>query len=490
MQWSDLVLGTLVGAYFIALGLGMKLEPKGVRGHKGVALFGLAVILGNAGITWAEQHWRAPPLTAPDIAAAITKRLHLPVQIDPLTRLETVTAVERRIVYQFMIITDEAAVFRGKVANFTSYMQQNGCTMPDNVALLKAGFSIEMIYSAPAKLAVPDAHYSVSAAPAISELCALLSPMDRNFMPFKPIHWVKTDTKIDFVAKRWLAFGVTLALMLVTVVALAVQGLNLGIDFKGGILLEAKAPQAIDLAALRTNLGALNLGDVTLQEFGSPQDVLIRIQRQTGDDKAQMAAIDKVRGQMGAAYDYRRVEVVGPTVGAELFRAGVLATLFAILAIALYVGIRFEWQFGLAAMIATLHDVLVTVGLFAVLQLDFNLTAVAALLTLAGYSINDTVVVFDRIREILRRQKAVDLATVINDSINQTLSRTIMTAGTTLLALLPLVLFGGHALLNFSLALAWGIIVGTYSSIYVAAALLLYMPPLRQFVARAAGTSR
>lgn len=306
-------------------------------------------------------------------------------------------------------------------------------------------------------------------------------------MPFKPVHWVKTNTKVDFVAKRWWAFGVTLALMVVTLVALAVNGLNLGIDFKGGILLEAKAPQAIDVSALRGSLATLNLGDVTLQEFGSPQDVLIRIQRQEGDEKAQMAAIEKVRAQMGAGYEYRRVEVVGPTVGAELFRAGMLATLFAILAIAVYVGLRFEWQFGLAAMIATLHDVFVTVGLFAVLQLDFNLTAVAALLTLAGYSINDTVVVFDRIREIMRRHKSPDLRTVINDSVNQTLSRTIMTAGTTLLALLPLVLFGGHNLLNFSLALAWGVIVGTYSSIYVAAALLLYMPPLRQFVGRDVG---
>lgn len=306
-------------------------------------------------------------------------------------------------------------------------------------------------------------------------------------MPFKPIHWVKTNTNIDFVAKRWWAFGVTIALVVLTLGSLAVQGLNLGIDFKGGILLEAKAQQPIDVAALRTNLGTLNLGDVSLQEFGSAQDVLIRIQRQDGDEKAQMAAVERVRNLMGAGYEYRRVEVVGPTVGRELFQAGILATIFAILAISIYVGVRFEWQFGLAAMIATLHDVFVTVGLFSLLQLDFNLTAVAALLTLAGYSINDTVVVFDRIRETMRRHRAPDLRTVINNSVNQTLSRTIMTAGTTLLALIPLVLFGGHNLLNFSLALTWGILVGTYSSIYVAAALLIYMPPLKQFVGRAQG---
>lgn len=301
---------------------------------------------------------------------------------------------------------------------------------------------------------------------------------------FKPIHWVRNDLGIDFVAKRWFAFSVTIALVVVTIIALAWQGLNLGIDFKGGILLEAKAPQAVDIGALRNDLATLNLGDVSLQEFGGKQDVLIRIQRQEGDEKAQMAAIERVRQKMGTAYEYRRVEVVGPTVGNELFRAGVWATLIAILAISLYVGFRFEWQFGVAAMMATLHDIFVTVGLFAVLQLDFNLTAVAALLTLAGYSINDTVVVFDRIRETMRRQKSPDLRTVINDAVNQTLSRTIMTAGTTLLALIPLLLFGGHALLNFSLALTWGVLVGTYSSIYVAASLLLYMPPLRQFAGR------
>ncbi|MEJ0063369.1 MAG: protein translocase subunit SecF [Alphaproteobacteria bacterium] len=317
-------------------------------------------------------------------------------------------------------------------------------------------------------------------------------------MKFKPIHWVKIDTNVDFVAKRWWAFGVTIGLMLITVVALAVQGLNLGIDFKGGILIEAQSKQTIDVTALRADLESLHLGEISLQEFGSPRDVLIRIQRQAGgqaeghpagqaaDDSTQMAAIEKVRAKLGPGYEYRRVEVVGPTIGAELLRAGLLAVLFAMLAIALYVVFRFEWQFGVAVLMAAMHDVFVTVGLFAVLQLDFNLTAIAALLTLAGYSINDTVVVFDRIRETIRRHKTENLRAVINASVNQTLSRTIMTAGTTLLALLPLILFGGQAMLNFSLALAWGVLVGTYSSIYVAAALLLYMPPLRRMELKAA----
>ncbi len=297
---------------------------------------------------------------------------------------------------------------------------------------------------------------------------------------FRPLHFIPHDTKIDFVAGRWWAFGVTVLLMVVTLVSLAQNGLNFGIDFKGGLLIEAKASKAIDIGSLRADLGALNLGEVSLQEFGGPTGVLIRVQRQEGDETAQQRAIEAVRAKMGTEYEYRRVEVVGPTVGSELLRAGLLATGLAVLAIAVYVAFRFEWQFGVAAFISTLHDVFVTVGLYSVLQLDFNLTSIAALLTLAGYSINDTVVVFDRIRETLRRQKATDLRAVINDSVNQTLSRTLMTASTTLLALLPLVFMGGPTLINFSLALTWGILVGTYSSIYAAASFLLYMPPLRR----------
>ncbi len=301
-------------------------------------------------------------------------------------------------------------------------------------------------------------------------------------MFLRPFQIIPPDTNVDFVAKRWWAFSVTIILVLITLTALSVKGLNLGIDFKGGILIEAKSKvtQTIDMATLRTDLSTLNLGEVALQQFGSPDDVLIRIQRQEGDDAAQQTALQSVKEKLGTTYEYRRTEVVGPVVGKELLHAGILATILAMVAISIYVGVRFEWQFGLAALIATFHDVLTTVGMYAVLQLDFNLTAVAALLTLAGYSINDTVVVFDRIRETLRRQKATDLRVIINASVNQTLSRTTMTAGTTLLALLPLVFMGGQTLINFSAALTWGILVGTYSSIYVAAALLLYMPPLRR----------
>lgn len=303
-------------------------------------------------------------------------------------------------------------------------------------------------------------------------------------MPIRPLRFIPADTKIDFVAKRWWAFSLSIILVLVTAGALFVKGLNLGIDFEGGILIEARAPQAIDIGELRKELGTLNLGEIALQQLGGPTDVMIRVQRQEGGEAEQMKAVQAVKDKLGSSYDYRRTDVVGPTVGKELLHAGILATVLAMLAISVYVAVRFEWQFGLAALIATFHDVLTTVGLYAVLQLDFNLTAVAALLTLAGYSINDTVVVFDRIRETLRRQKATSLRDIINDAVNQTLSRTTMTAGTTLLALLPLVFMGGPTLINFSLALTWGILVGTYSSIYVAAALLIYMPPLRRIEAK------
>jgi len=294
-----------------------------------------------------------------------------------------------------------------------------------------------------------------------------------------PIRLFPEKTSIDFVALRFGAFAVDIALVIGTLIALAVFGLNYGTDFKGGILIEARAAAPIDSAALRANLDGLHLGGVELQEFGSPRDVLVRIERQQGGEAEQNAAIAKVRTSMGASYEYRRVEVVGPRVGAELRHAAVVSLTLALLMIGIYVGCRFEWQFGVAAIIATFHDVLVTLGLYAVLHLEFDLTAVAALLTLAGYSLNDTVVVFDRIRENLRRSKSATLKTIINDAVNQTLSRTLMTSLTTLLAIIPLTLFGGPALHGFSVAITWGIVVGTFSSIYVAAALLLYMTPLR-----------
>ncbi len=295
-----------------------------------------------------------------------------------------------------------------------------------------------------------------------------------------PFRLVPENLRLDFVKPRWVAFVASFVLLMATVILFFTTGLNYGTDFRGGILIEARAADAVDLAALRGKLGGLGLGQVELQEFGQPSDVLIRIKRQEGGEAGQNAAITGVRAAMGPSYEYRRVEVVGPRVGSELRQAAFLAVSCALLGIGLYVALRFEWQFGVAALVATLHDVVATVGLYSALRMEFDLTAVAALLTLAGYSMNDTVVVFDRIRETLRRSgKQATMRSVINDALNQTLSRTLMTSLTTISAVLPLVLWGGPALHNFALAITWGIGIGTFSSIYVAASMLLYMKPVR-----------
>lgn len=294
-------------------------------------------------------------------------------------------------------------------------------------------------------------------------------------MAFRGISLIPTGTNFDFVGHRHIAFAVTGLLFLITIVSLPIRGLNFGIDFIGGTVIEIAAPQAIDIGQIRTELSGLELGQVDIQEFGAPNQALIRVQAQATETE-DAEAVRKVREALGTAYDYRRVERVGPKVGSELLRDGLIATTLAILGIGIYVYFRFEWQFALAAFVATFHDVLVTVGLFSVLQLEFDLTAIAALLTLAGYSVNDTVVVFDRIRELLRKNKSMDLRTILNLSVNQTLSRTTMTSFTTLLALVPLLLFGGATLENFSVSMTWGVLIGTYSSIFVAATLLLYMP--------------
>jgi preprotein translocase SecF subunit len=218
---------------------------------------------------------------------------------------------------------------------------------------------------------------------------------------------------------------------------------------------------------------------VSLQGFGSPDDVLIRLPRQPGDDKAQMKGVDTVRQSLGSSVEFRRVEVVGPKVGSELIAAGVKATILALLAIAAYVWFRFEWPFGVGAMLSTIHDSVTTVGLFALLQLEFNLTTLAAILTIAGYSINDTVVIYDRVRETMRKHKTMDFRALINKSLNETLSRTILTVSTTALAVLALLFFGGEVLRGFSIAMLWGIVIGTYSSLFIAAPLLYYIRPGR-----------
>ena len=294
------------------------------------------------------------------------------------------------------------------------------------------------------------------------------------------LHLVPKNTKIDFVGLRWIGFAVTGITMLITVFAITFWGFNEGIDFTGGVVVEArKTDGQVDFDALRTQLEAQDFGEITLQQIGAAgNEVLIRVKPSDAMAGREQEVSDQVKTALGASFTVTKVDVVGPKVSSELFTNGVYACLLSVLVIAIYVAFRFEWQFGVAAFIATFHDVLVTAGLFAVTQMDFDLNAVAALLTLAGYSINDTVVVFDRIRENRRKYKKMPLGELINLSTNQTLSRTVMTSICTALSVIPLVIFGGPALWEFSIAILFGIVIGTYSSIYVASALLLFMPPI------------
>ncbi len=286
---------------------------------------------------------------------------------------------------------------------------------------------------------------------------------------------IPAGVNLQFIAKRMIFFVFSGLLVVMSVGLFTIKGVNYGIDFKGGILIEVRTPDAADLGAMRLALSDLGLGEVALQEFGAPTDVLIRVQRQEGGEKAQQAAVEAVKAALGPEVEYRRTEFVGPKVSEELFWDGVMAVTFAILAILVYIWFRFEWQFGLGAVAALVHDVLSTIGLFSLLGLEFNLSTVAAILTIAGYSINDTVVVFDRVRENLRKFKTMPLTELFNRSINETLSRTVMTSVTTLLALLSLYLLGGEVLRGFSFAMIWGVLIGTYSSVCLAVPMLLYL---------------
>ena len=374
-------------------------------------------------------------------------------------------------------------------------------------------------------------------------------------MLWKPVHLVPAHTKFDFMGKRRWALGLSTAINVLSLLGVFFVGLNFGIDFEGGIAMQVRAKQgAIHLDELRSTVGSLGVGEVSLQEFGDNTSALIRVQRQEGNaacvahaDKVmkqragngwsvkpaadthvgdveftapnsldaagwrdavsrvgltvlerqlprgttntakidmtleqraewcQQVAIKLVEDAISAKYDLRGTESVGPKIGEELMHSGVIAVLVTMAAIAVYMWFRFEWQFGIGALIAMLHDVISTVGIFVLFQLDFSLTALAAVLTIAGYSINDTVVVFDRVRENLRRYKKMGMIELLNFSINETLSRTLMTSVTVFVAVLALVIFGGPVLYSFSIAMLWGVIVGTYSSIWIACAGLVFM---------------
>ncbi len=292
----------------------------------------------------------------------------------------------------------------------------------------------------------------------------------------KGIRFLPEGTHIRFIGWRKLSFAVSALAMVASIALFLVVDLNYGIDFRGGTLIEIGSKSGpANLGDLRSKLGDLGLGDVQVQEFGSPTEVLIRIEQQPGGEDEQQNAIKAVKGALGDTVDYRRVEVVGPTVSGELQRDGTIAVLVAIFAVLVYIWFRFEWQFSIGAVAALVHDVVLTIGMFSILQIEFNLSIIAAILTIVGYSLNDTVVVYDRVRENLRKYKKMALDELLDLSINDTLSRTILTSVTTLIALGSLYVFGGEVIRGFTFAMIWGVIIGTYSSIFIAAPLLLVL---------------
>ncbi len=288
---------------------------------------------------------------------------------------------------------------------------------------------------------------------------------------------VPDDTTFDFMRFRRISFPISALLSIMAIALYFTHGLNFGIDFRGGTLLEVQSKAGpADIAKMRSELGALGLGDVQLQQFGAPSDVLIRIAEQAGGEGAQQAAVQKIRSTLGDSVEYRRVEVVGPRVSSELLAYGMLGLMFAIIGILIYLWFRFEWQFALGAMIANVHDIVLTIGFMSIAQIDFDLTSIAALLTILGYSLNDTVVIYDRIREMLRRYKKMSMPQLLNIAVNSTLSRSIITHVTVTLALLALLLFGGKAIHSFAATMMFGVVlVGTYTSVFIAAPILIYL---------------
>jgi preprotein translocase subunit SecF len=291
------------------------------------------------------------------------------------------------------------------------------------------------------------------------------------------LHVIPPDTAFDFLRFRRISFPASAVLTIIAIFLYFFHGLNFGIDFVGGTLLEVQTKAGpADLAKMRSAVSALNLGDVQLQEFGGPNNVLIRIPLQPGGEQAQQTAAAKVRSALGSDVEQRRQESLGQRVSGEFLRDGLLGVMAAIGLILVYLWFRFEWQFALGAMIANVHDIVLTIGFMSLMQVDFDLTSIAALLTILGYSLNDTVVIYDRIRELLRRYKRIPMTELLNRSINQTLSRSVNTHLTVALTLLALLLFGGHAIHSFTATMMFGVVlVGTYTSVFIAAPILIYL---------------
>lgn len=296
------------------------------------------------------------------------------------------------------------------------------------------------------------------------------------------IRFIPDKTSYPFLAWRRTFFAISIGLIIASVALMGGRGLNFGIDFSGGILIEVETEQPADLKKMRALLGELDLGEVSMQEFGSVNHALIRVERQPGDGAAQQIAVAAVKESLstyGSEITYRRTETVGPKVGGELIQAGVIAMIVAIALMLAYIWFRFELPFAIGAVIALVHDVVLTLGMLSLTGFEFNLASVAAVLLIVGYSMNDTVVIYDRVRENLRKYKTLPLLDLLNQSVNETLSRTVITSGTTLLALFALFIFGGEVIRGFSFTMIWGVVAGTYSSIFVAGALLFYVRPQR-----------
>ena len=289
----------------------------------------------------------------------------------------------------------------------------------------------------------------------------------------KPLINYKRNFNIDFFSVRKIALVLSLFLIFFSLFTFTKKKLNLGIDFIGGIMIDAKFETSPDLNLLRNDIDSLSLGNFEIQEFGTSDNILIKLEKQEGSEDAQQLAIEKIKNILPSNVDYRRIEYVGPKVGKELQLMGLKAIVFSLVAMFAYIWFRFDgWQFGLGAIIAVIHDVFTTIGFFALTQIEFNLASIAAILTIAGYSINDTVVVFDRIRENINKLDNFEFSKLLNKSVNETLARTLMTSITTLIALLSLAILGGDVIRGFIVAMLWGVIIGTYSSIFIASPLI------------------
>jgi preprotein translocase subunit SecF len=305
-------------------------------------------------------------------------------------------------------------------------------------------------------------------------------------MRWKPIRFVPDGTKIPFMIISRFGYFMSGILCLIAIVLFFSPGLNYGVDFKGGSVITIRTPQPANIDELRGKLGNLDLGDVELQEFGSPNDILIRLEAQAGGEAAEQAAVARIKETLGDKIDYRSIESVGPKVSGELTEQAIGAVLISIVFVLIYLWARFEWQFAVAGVATLLHDTVLSIGLFSLIGLEFNLSIIAAILTIIGYSLNDTVVVFDRIREFLRKYKSMPIADLIDFSVNSVLPRTLLTSVCTLIALFSLYIFGGEVIRGFTFAMIWGVFVGTYSSIFIGAPLLVLLGTSRDWGASTA----